>query len=98
MIKNFDSFIALKFNNSHHPRTIKEKSPMVGVQDSKEAVVAVSGDGRVSKGFYVFRHITFRIPWLCQLAAIFYLPGFSYLGTRVNAWAARNPKLFDCGS
>lgn len=97
IIKKLDSFGALDFYDSHDEGIMKDKFPMVKPEEAEEAMLAVTKEGRVFKGFYAFRRLAWRTPWLWALAALLYLPGSSYFGTRLYAWVARNRQNFGCG-
>lgn len=95
-MKGLDTFGALEFYDFHDKGTMKEKFPMIDPAAAEEAMIALTGDRRIFKGFYAFRQLVLNTPWLWLLVPLIYLPGSSYLGTRVYAWVARNRKSFGC--
>ncbi len=95
-VKKFDTFEALVFYDSHDQGAMAEKFPMVNPQDAEEALLAVTQDGEVFKGFYAFRRSFWKIPYLWIFAVILYVPGLPYVGTRLYNWIARNRKTFGC--
>lgn len=96
VVKKLDAFGALEFYDFHDQETLKEKFPMVRREDAEEAMIAVTQDFRVFKGFYAFRRLIWVSPWLWPLALLFYSPGSAYLGTRLYGWVARNRRNFGC--
>jgi hypothetical protein len=86
----------LEFYDSHDKGIMAEKFPMVNPQDAEEAMLAVTQEGKVFKGFYAFRRSIWKISYLWVLAVILYVPGLPYVGTRFYVWVAKNRKTFGC--
>ncbi|NIO11362.1 MAG: DUF393 domain-containing protein [Deltaproteobacteria bacterium] len=96
VVKKLDTFKGLDFYDSHDRDTMEKRFPMVSPQEAEEAMLAVTEEGEVFKGFYAFRRSFWKIPYLWLLALILYVPGIPYLGTRCYGWIARNRKTFGC--
>jgi hypothetical protein len=62
------------------------------------AMFAVTGEGRVYRGFFAFRRMLWASPWLAPLLLLFYAPGASLLGPRIYAWIARRRRSFGCAA
>jgi len=62
--KSLDSFGTLHFYGSHGEGRMKEKFPFVKPEDAEEAMLAVTKEGRVFKGFYAFHRLVWKTPWL----------------------------------
>ena len=91
-----DRGAALEFCDLHDKGALKEKFPMVKAEEAEAALMVVTADDRVFRGFYAFRRLVLVTPWLWLLVPLFYLPGSSYLGTRLYSWVARNRGALGC--
>jgi len=95
-MERFDTFGVLEFHDFHDLETMKGKFPMIRLEDAEEAMIAVTEELQIFKGFYAFRQIIWISPWLWLLLPIFYFPGSSYVGNRLYAWIAGNRSHLGC--
>jgi predicted DCC family thiol-disulfide oxidoreductase YuxK len=56
----------------------------------REEIHALTPRGKVSKGFFAFRHIAKYIPLTWFLLPLFWFPGSSWLGPKIYRRIARN--------
>ncbi len=96
VIEKIDTFGVLQFYDFHDAGTMAGKFPMISPEDAEEAMIAVTEDLRIFKGFYAFRQIAWSSPWLWLLIPLFYFPGASYFGSRFYACIARNRSHLGC--
>lgn len=96
VLKRWDMCSALDFYDFHDEEIMREKFSMVKSEDAQAAMLVVTREGGVFKGFYAFRRLVWKVPRLWALVVVLYLPGLSYIGTRVYEWVARNRKNFGC--
>lgn len=54
----------------------------------------VGSEGRLLGGFFIFRHLAFKIPMLYPFIFVFYFPGSGVIGPWVYRWIAKNRYLF----
>ena len=95
-IKALDSSGALKFYDFHDTNILREKFPMVKAREAEEAMLVVTSDQQVAKGFFACRRLVTVTPWLWLAVPLFYFPGSSYLGVRIYSWIARNRHALGC--
>ena len=96
VMERFDTFGALQFYDFHDAGTMAEKFPMISPEDAEEAMIAVTEELQIFKGFYAFRQIMWSSPWFWLFLPVFYFPGSSYVGNRLYAWIAKNRNHLGC--
>lgn len=97
IVRTLDVFRRIHFHDAHDPRAI-EAFPGLSGLDLSEAMYAVTAGGTVHPGFFAFRRVVWLSPLLWPLVPLFYLPGSTFVGTRLYAWIARNRHRFGCQS
>ena len=96
VMERFDTFGALQFYDFHDAGIMAAKFPMISPEDAEEAMITVTEDLRMFKGFYAFRQIAWSSPWLWLLLPLIYFPGVSYIGSQFYGWIARNRSHLGC--
>ncbi len=69
VLKKWDVYRALDFYDFHDEGIMREKFPMVRSEDAETAMLVVTGEGKVFKGFCAFRRLVWQTTWLWALAA-----------------------------
>ena len=96
VIEIFDPFGAFQFYDFHDQEAMKGKFPMIRPEEAEEAMIAVTEELKIFKGFYAFRQIMWSSPWFWLFLPVFYFPGSSYVGNWLYAWIARNRSHLGC--
>ncbi len=96
IIENFDTFGAFQFYDFHDQEAMEGKFPMIRPEEAEEAMIVVTEELQIFKGFYAFRKIMWGSPWLWLFLPVFYFPGSSYVGNRLYVWIARNRSHLGC--
>ena len=95
-MERFDTFGVLQFYDFHDAETMAEKFPIIRLEEAEEAMIAVTEELKIFKGFYAFRQIMWSSPWFWLFLPVFYFPGSSYVGNWLYAWIARNRSHLGC--
>jgi predicted DCC family thiol-disulfide oxidoreductase YuxK len=95
-MERFDTFGVLQFYDFHDAETMAAKFPMIRLEEAEEAMIAVTEELKIFKGFYTFRQIMLRSPWFWLFLPVFYFPGASYIGSRLYSWIAKNRSHLGC--
>jgi predicted DCC family thiol-disulfide oxidoreductase YuxK len=98
IVRAVDVFRRIRFHDAHDTRAIETAFPELSGRDLNEAMYAVTAAGMVHVGFFAFRRVMWVTPLLWPLVPLFYLPGSTFMGTRLYAWIARNRYRFGCQS
>ena len=96
LVQMFDITTALRFHASNDVDTVARLAPELSHADLDDAMYALDGQGRRSRGFFAFRRIVIATPLLWPLLALLYFPGSGRLGPRVYAWVAANRHRLGC--
>ena len=75
---------------------VDEVFPTLKAKDLDEAMYAVTGSGRVYRGFFAFRRVLLSLPLAWVLLPFFYFPGTSLVGPTVYGWVARHRRRLGC--
>jgi len=95
-MERFDTLEVLEFHDFHDAGTMTAKFPMISPEEAEEAMIAVTEELQIFKGFYAFRQIMWSSPWFWLFLPVFYFPGSSYVGNRLYAWIAGNRSHLGC--
>ncbi len=80
----------VEFANYHDPHNKKSYAPAVSMDALNKEMHVKLADGTYKKGFFAFRALTWHLPVLFILAPFLYIPGVSYIGTRIYMWVAEH--------
>jgi predicted DCC family thiol-disulfide oxidoreductase YuxK len=74
-----------------------EGHPEISLEHCQREMHVTLPDGSVQKGFFAFRQIAWRVPFLWPLLVVFYLPLASRYGPKLYSWvASRRARFQDC--
>jgi predicted DCC family thiol-disulfide oxidoreductase YuxK len=91
LLRRLDWFRRLTYVNFREPDNPLLKSPLLEGAPLVEEMHLLTPDGsRVYHGFGAFRWLAWRLPALCLIAPLLYIPGVPRLGQKVYLWIARN--------
>jgi len=86
----------------HAQPDVAKLHPDLSPERCRSEMVLLERDGRLSGGFGAFKRLARRLPLLWPLVPLVYLPGASWVGTRLYRWVAahryllhRNPVCAD---
>lgn len=96
ILRKVDLFGGFSFCNSRNEATMSYEFPHIHSEDTQEAMLVISDNGSIYKGFYAFRQLIWASPYLWIAIPIFYFPGAQMVGTCVYRWVARNRRRFGC--
>ncbi|MGH7621038.1 MAG: DCC1-like thiol-disulfide oxidoreductase family protein, partial [Gemmatimonadaceae bacterium] len=68
----------------------RELLPGASLSDMRREMALVTPSGAMFRGFFAFRELSRQLPLLWALVPFMYVPGASWVGTRVYAWVAAN--------
>lgn len=89
-LQRIDWLGRLEFSDLHDRARAEADLPSVTYADMLRRMYVRRPDGRFFGGFHAFRAIARVLPVLWLLLPILWLPGASWIGTRVYDWIARN--------
>jgi predicted DCC family thiol-disulfide oxidoreductase YuxK len=77
----------------HRQPNLTALSPNLTPERCRSEIVLIEPNGRLSGGFEAFRRLCRRLPVLWGLLPFVYLPGASWVGTRIYRWVATHRYL-----
>ena len=91
LLKRLDWFHRLTYLDARETRNLPSHEPPLAPERFLEEMhLFVPGRGTLLHGFLAFRWIAWRLPLLCLIAPLLYLPGMPVVGQRVYLWVARH--------
>lgn len=97
VVRALDVLGVCRYLSSRDDRAL-QRFPMLAGSDLDEAMYAVTGSGRVYRGFFAFRRAALSLPLAWPLLLLFYFPGAELAGPAVYRWIAANRRRLDCSS
>jgi len=90
-LQRLDWLSRMRYESARDPGKIPATNPPLDPERLLEEMHLVTPDGqRVYHGFRAFRWMAWRLPLVCWLTPLLYIPGVPWLGQKAYLWVARN--------
>jgi predicted DCC family thiol-disulfide oxidoreductase YuxK len=91
LLERLDWRRRLAFRDARDPANLPAEGPALDPLRLLDEMHLIAPDGHtVYHGFAAFSWMAWRLPLLCPLAPLLYVPGVPTLGQRLYLWIARN--------
>lgn len=98
LLKRFDVIRRIELIDFNDAGTLSARFPAALGLDFDKAMYAVDERGLFHRGFYAFRIAMLSCPLLIVPAALLFIPGIPFAGSRVYGFVAERRHSLGCGS
>ena len=84
----------LEFRDIHDREAMEREAPGVSYSRALKEMIVVRPSGKIDGGYYAFRTIAKGLPSLWPVMVLMYVPGVSWVGSRLYKMFARNRYRF----
>jgi predicted DCC family thiol-disulfide oxidoreductase YuxK len=90
IIRKLDWFGRLEYRDATVPENWPATAEPLQMDRLMDEMHLVTPRGATHAGFFAFRWMSWRLPLTWLVAPLLYVPGVSWLGSKVYLWIARN--------